>query len=97
MTPERLRYSILGPCTDIGFIEDARKKFISSSAYLDDRPTAPMRFLAEANLTQIIRRQEQHVDKAQARAELNDEIKRHLRAGQVPDDPVPRRALRSAG
>ncbi len=76
VTPERLRYSIVGPGTDIGFIEDARKKFLTSSAYMDDRPTAPMRFLAEANLTQIIHRQEQHVDKAQARAELNDEIKR---------------------
>jgi hypothetical protein len=76
LTPERLRYSILGPSTDLGFIEDARKKFFASSAYMDDRPAAPMRFMAEANLTQIIRRQEQHVDKAQARAELNDEIKK---------------------
>lgn len=81
VTPERLRYSILGPSTDIGFIEDARKKFLASSAYLDDRPTAPMRFLAEANLTQIIRRQEQHVDKAQARVELSDEIKRVFAVG----------------
>lgn len=84
ITPERLRYSILGPSTDIGFIEDARKKFITNSAYMDDRPTAPMRFLAEANLTQIIHRQEQHVDKAQARAELNDEIKRVFGTGFGP-------------
>ena len=89
MTPERLRYSILGPGTDIGFIEDARKKFIASSAYLDDRPTAPMRFLAEANLTQMIRRQEQHVDKAQARAELNDEIKRIFGPGKFQMIPFP--------
>jgi len=89
VTPERLRYSILGPGTDIGFIEDARKKFISSSAYLDDRPTAPMRFMAEANLTQMIRRQEQHVDKAQARAELNDEIKRIFGPGKFQMIPFP--------
>ena len=89
VTPERLRYSILGPCTDVGFIEDARKKFISLSAYLDDRPIAPMRFLAEANLTQIIRRQEQHVDKAQARAELNDEIKRIFGPGRFQMIPFP--------
>ena len=89
VTPERLRYSILGPGTDIGFIEDARKKFIASSAYLDDRPTAPMRFLAEANLTQMIRRQEQHVDKAQARAELNDEIKRIFGPGKFQMIPFP--------
>ena len=75
VSPERLRYSLLGPATDISFIEEARKKFIAESAYLDDRPGAPMRFLAEANLRQIIRREEQHVDAGQARAELNDRIR----------------------
>ena len=35
-----------------------------------------MRFLAEANLSQIIRREEQHVDAGDARAELNDRIRR---------------------
>ena len=54
---------------------DARQKFIAESAYLDDRPGVPMRFLAEANLTQIIRRQEQHVDPSESRAQLNDLIK----------------------
>ena len=34
-----------------------------------------MRFLAEANLRQVIRREEQHVDAGEARAELNDRIK----------------------
>ena len=34
-----------------------------------------MRFLAEANLRQIIRREEQHVDAGEARAELNDTIR----------------------
>ena len=81
VTPERLRYSIVSPSTDIGFIEDARKKFLSESAYMDDRPASPMRFMAEANLTQIIRREEQHVDKGQARVELNDEIKRVFGVG----------------
>ena len=62
VTPEHLRYSILGPETDISFIDDARKRFAEDSSYLDDRPTAPLRFLVEANLTQIIRRQELHAD-----------------------------------
>ena len=75
ISPERLRYSILGPATDISFVEEARKKFIAESAYLDDRPGAPMRFLAEANLHQIIRREEGHVDAGEARAELNDRIR----------------------
>ena len=47
---EDLRYSVLGPSTDSSLIEEARKRFITISAYLDDRPGAPMRFLAEANL-----------------------------------------------
>ena len=76
ISPEQLRYSVLGPATDISFIEEARKKFIADSAYLDDRPGAPMRFLAEANLSQIIRREEHHVDAGEARAELNDRIRR---------------------
>ncbi len=75
LPPEQLRYSLLGPAMDIDFIEDARKKFIAESAYLDDRPGAPMRFLAEANLHQIIRREERHVDAGEARAELNDRIR----------------------
>ncbi len=79
---ERLRYSVLGPITDISFIDQARKRFVTDSAYLDDRPGAPMRFLAEANLRQIIRREEQHVDAGDARAELNDRI-RHIFTGRV--------------
>ena len=76
VSAERLRYSALGPATDISFIDQARKRFVTDSAYLDDRPGAPMRFLAEANLRQIIRREEQHVDAADARTELNDRIRR---------------------
>ncbi len=75
LSPERLRYSVLGPATDVSFIEEARKRFIAESAYLDDRPGAPMRFLAEANLSQIVRREESHVDAGEARAELDDRIR----------------------
>ncbi len=71
---------------------------MQESAYLDDRPGAPMRFLAEANLTQIIRREEKNVDSGEARAELNDRIGQIFRGGSfdairfpggpfdVPDD-----------
>ena len=72
ISPEQLRYSVLGPATDISFIEEARKTFIAESAYLDDRSGAPMRFLAEANLRQIIRREAHHVDAEDARTHLND-------------------------
>ena len=72
---EQLRYSTVGPALDISFIEEARKKFIADSAYLDDRPGAPMRFLAEANLRQVIRQEEQHVDPGDLRAQLDDRIR----------------------
>ncbi len=74
-TPEDLRYAILSPGTDLSFIDDARRRFVQHSAYLDDRPNVPLRFNAEANLTQILRREEQRVDPEEARAQLNDRIK----------------------
>jgi len=74
-TPEELRYSILSPGTDLSFIDDARRRFVQGSAYLDDRPNVPLRFSAEANLTQILRRQEHQADPGEARAQLNDRIK----------------------
>ena len=89
ISPERLRYSILGPATDISFIEEARKRFIAESAYLDDRPGAPMRFLAEANLRQIIRREEGHVDAGEARAELNDRIRQIFGGKTLEAAPFP--------
>ena len=76
LSPADLRYSMLGPATDLSFIEDARKKFVAESAYLDDRPGSPMRFLAEANIMQIVRREERNVDAEEVRAHLNDGIRR---------------------
>ena len=84
LAPEQLRYSMLAPSLDISFIEEARTKFIAGSAYLDDRPGAPMRFLAQANLNQIIRREERNVDAGDARAELNDRIQ-HIFNGTAFD------------
>lgn len=75
ISAEYLRYSLLSPGTDISFIDDARKRFIADSAYLDDKPGAPLRFLSQANLTQMIRRQEAQVDPLRARAELNDKVR----------------------
>ena len=75
LPPEELRYSMIGPMLDISFIDDARKKFVAESAYLDDRPGAAMRFLVDANLNQIIRREERNVDAGDARAQLNDRIR----------------------
>ncbi|MDE3261994.1 MAG: DUF499 domain-containing protein [Acidobacteriota bacterium] len=75
VSPEGLRFSLLAPGLDLGFIEEARRAFHAESAYLDDRPSAPLRFLAEPNLTQILRREEARVDPGEARAELNAAIR----------------------
>ena len=75
LTADELRYAAAGPAIDPSFIDEARKRFTTESAYLDDRPAAPMRFLAEANLSVVIRREEQHVDPGEARAQLNDRIR----------------------
>lgn len=80
LNAEELRYAILSPGTDIAFVDDARKRFVADSAYLDDKPGAPLRFLAEANLTQIIRREETNIDREEARSRLNAYI-RDLFAG----------------
>jgi hypothetical protein len=81
LTPEQLRYSLLSPGIDLSFVGDATRRFMEESAYLDDRPGAPLRFLTEANLTQLIRRQEQLVDLGRMRDELNDEIRQLFRTG----------------
>lgn len=74
LSPEHLRYAIIGPHTDISFIEAARQRFVAQSAYLDDRPGSPLRFLTEANLTQMIRREEANIDPGELRTDLNDRI-----------------------
>lgn len=75
ITPEELRYSILAPSLDAGFINDARQKFVERSAYLDDRVGAPLQFRTEANLNMLVRVQEDRVDPEAARIELKDRIR----------------------
>lgn len=89
LTPDHLRYAVLGPALDISFIEEARKAFVAQSAYLDDRPAAPLRFLAEANLTQIIRGEERRVDPGELRAQLNDRIKAIFSGATLDAIPFP--------
>ena len=75
VSPAHLRYSILSPQTDLNFIGSAETAFIQGSAYLDDRPGAPLRFNAEANLTQIIAREERSIESDALRAELDSRVK----------------------
>lgn len=106
-SPRRLRYSMVGPATDFAFIEEARKLFREKSAYLDDRPGAPLRFHAEANLNKILSEHEGTVDAEEVRAELRDRIQRIFGGknrdlepvffpggpSDVPDDPSDRPRL----
>jgi hypothetical protein len=89
LSPERLRYAMVAPGLDLAFVEEARKAFVSQSAYLDDRPGVPMRFLVEANLTQIVRREEQNVDPGEVRAQLNDVIKTIFKGATLEMVPFP--------
>lgn len=75
LTSAHLRYSILSPSADLSFVAQAESAFIQGSAYLDDRPGAPLRFNAEANLTQIIVREERGVSADVLRTELDSRVK----------------------
>lgn len=86
---EEIRYSIIAPDRDVSFTDDATTRFLQKSAYLDDRPNIPLRFQAEANLTQIIRRQEENVDQTEVRAQLNDRIQDIYGGKAVVLSPIP--------
>ncbi len=70
-----LRYAVLAPGTDPGFVDDALRRFQQDSAYLDDRPNRPLCFRVEPNLTQLVRHAERNVDREEARRHLNDKIR----------------------
>ncbi len=89
VSPEELRYAVLAPGLDISFINDARTRFMVESAYLDDHPGAPLRFSVEANLTQIIRRQEVLVDLGEARDHLRVSITDVFSEGPFEMVPFP--------
>lgn len=74
-TENELCFSILAPGVEASFIADARRRFVQESAYLDDRPNRPLRFMVEPNLTQMIHRRERMVNPGDVRTRLNDAIK----------------------
>lgn len=78
---QQLRYSILAPDMQAGFVDDAIRRFRQESAYLDDRPGRPLRFLTEPNLNQIIGQRERQVDAQDVLSRLKEEIKNTFRTG----------------
>lgn len=74
-TENELRYSILSPGMELSFIGDAIRRFRQESAFLDERPNRPLRFMVEPNLTQMIHQREKQIDPQDIRARLNDTIR----------------------
>jgi hypothetical protein len=74
ISPEQLRLAVCSPAVEPAFIEQARTAFQADALYLDDRPGAPLRFMAEANLNQVIGRFMRDVDAGEIRAYLRERI-----------------------
>ena len=72
---DQLKLSVCSPSVEPSFVEQARIRFITESLFLDDRPGAPLRFMVEPNLTQVIRRQMEKIEAAELRSELNERIR----------------------
>jgi hypothetical protein len=75
VSPEQIRFCACSPSLEPSFIEQARARFVTESLYLDDKPGAPLRFMVEPNLTQVVRRQMAAIDAAEVRSELNERIR----------------------
>jgi hypothetical protein len=74
VSPEQLRLAVCSPALEPAFVDQARTAFQAEALYLDDRPGAPLRFMAEANLNQVIGRFMRDVDSGEVRAYLRDRI-----------------------
>ncbi|HOE12788.1 MAG TPA: DUF499 domain-containing protein [bacterium] len=81
---ERLNFSVCSPKVEPSFIEQARVRFIEEALHLDDRPGAPMRFMVEPNLNQVIRKQMEDVDSEDLRNELRERIRKLFSGGKSP-------------
>lgn len=104
---EQLRLAVCSPALEPAFVEQAKTAFVGEALFLDDRPGAPLRFMAEANLNQVIGRFMKDVDTGELRSYLRERINDlfHLPRGEfnavlfpagpweVPDDLADARPL----
>lgn len=88
ITTAQLRFSIASPVADLDLLDASLVRFQTDSAYLDDRPGAPLRFNAEANLTQIIAREEKGIDAERIRHELDSRVKDIFSGDRPTFDPI---------
>ena len=96
---KRLRYSILSPGMETGYIDEALARFRKMSLYLDDNLEKPTQFQAEPNLNQAIQRAEQSLDDSDLEKEVDERVRKIFQRGEfelrlfpggyedVPDSP----------
>ncbi len=89
ISAEHLKFSVCSPLVEPSFVEQARVRFIQESLFLDDHPGAKLRFMAEPNLTQVVRRRMDEIPEAEIRAELDHRIKELFSAPKSTFQLVP--------
>lgn len=77
-----LRYSILWPAMELGYVDNALDRFREESLYLDDNPEKPVQFQAEPNISQAIQRAEQGFDDQDLEGEIDRRINEMFRKGE---------------
>ena len=78
----RLRYSILSPGMETGYIDEALARFREMSLYLDDDLEKPTQFQAEPNLNQAIQRAEGSLDYSDLEKEIDERTGKMFQRGE---------------
>ena len=76
-----LRYSVLWPDLDIGYIDEARNRFVDKSLYLNDNREKPDQFQAAPNIGLAIQREEQCLDDSDLEKEIDQRIENMFQQG----------------
>ena len=80
---KNLRYSILSPGTELGYVDEALERFRRESLYLDDNLEKPIQFQAAPNLNQAVQRAEQGLDVSDLERELDRRIRTTFQKGDL--------------
>lgn len=90
ISAEHLKLSVCSPRLEPSFVEQARLRFMQEALFLDDRPGALMRFMAQPNLEAMIRRiMRDEIDTAEVRAQLQEHIRKLFGVSGSPFSLVP--------
>ena len=79
---KKLRYSILMPGMEIGYIDEALERFKDRSQYLDDNANERTRFQSMPNLNQAIPNAERSLDDEDLEAEIDKRIGKAFENGE---------------